>query len=105
MAFSLVTHYQSRVAYYTGGTNWAALSEKPTPNFMCNQQVTYEPPKPGESTGTWNYTPLKYWPAQRNDKISFFAYAPYGINDANGFLLPKENPKDIHPLPFIIQQT
>lgn len=54
-------------------------------NFMYNQEVTY-------SSGSWSYTPIKYWPNQLTDdgttdgqgawsqqaqKVSFFAYAPY----------------------------
>ena len=29
------------------------------------------------NTGGWTYSPVKYWPNNKNDKISFFAYAPY----------------------------
>lgn len=57
------------LAYYTGqnsmGTGYA-------PNFMWNQQVTYN-----NSGSAWEYTPLKYWPNTENDKVSFYAYAPY----------------------------
>ena len=71
-------------AYYTLHNAWSA-SDKP--NFMYNQQVTYN-----ESANTtlypakWEYSPLKYWPNGQNetevesgtinDKVSFFAYAP-----------------------------
>lgn len=41
-----------------------------TPNFMYNQLVE-------KKNGTWQYTPLKYWPNNDSDKISFFAYAPH----------------------------
>ena len=57
------------------------------PNFMYNQQVTWSDPN-------WIYTPVKYWPngkdaangganpsntatSNNNDRLSFFAYAPY----------------------------
>lgn len=48
------------------------------PNFMYNQQVTYDGAK-------WIYNPLKYWPNEfggsaistATDKLTFFAYAPY----------------------------
>lgn len=43
-----------------------------TPDFMYNQKVT----KPS-GTGNWEYSPLKYWPNNAGDKLSFFAYAPY----------------------------
>ena len=55
-------------ASYTNGNNFSASTN--TPNFMHNQLVTKE-------NGTWNYSPLKYWPTTVGDKVSFFAYAPY----------------------------
>ncbi len=57
-------------AAYTGQKNFATGNE---PNFMYNEQVTY-------NTGTkgWEYSPVKYWPTMIGDKISFFAWAPYG---------------------------
>ena len=50
-----------------------------TPNFMYNQLVE-------KKNGTWQYTPLKYWPNNDSDKISFFAYAPHnttGVTPSN----------------------
>ena len=41
-----------------------------TPDFMRNQHVTY-------SGGSWVYSPVKYWPNQDTDKISFYAYGPH----------------------------
>lgn len=41
-------------------------------DFMYNQQVTYN-----NTSGAWEYTPLKYWPNSDRDYVSFFAYAPY----------------------------
>ena len=46
-----------------------------TPNFLHNQKVTY-------SNSNWTYTPTKYWPTNDN-KISFWAYAPYAEDNAN----------------------
>lgn len=65
-------------AYYTDESDFANTS---TPNFMYNQEVkgksigntTY-------STTEWEYSPLKYWPNEANDKVTFFAYAPYDKN-------------------------
>lgn len=70
------------LAYYTGADNWATAGTGTTPNFMYNQQVSYE--------GGWTYSPVKYWPndnnpadgsgaegSQTNSYVSFFAYAPY----------------------------
>ena len=44
------------------------------PNYMYNQQVTATKVN---NTVTWDYTPHKYWPNNKNDQLSFFAYAPY----------------------------
>lgn len=43
-----------------------------TPNFMYNQNVKYN-----SGNDTWYYSPAKYWPNNENDKLTFFAYAPY----------------------------
>ena len=59
-------------AYYTG-QNTFVYADKP--NFMFNQEVART--KTGETWGNWSYSPVKYWPTTKNDKISFFAYAPY----------------------------
>lgn len=56
-------------AYYTGSSNWTAAN---TPNFMYNQPVTRT-----DNNTPWTYSPVKYWPNNEADKISFFAYAPY----------------------------
>lgn len=59
-------------AYYT--EDKAYVKNSFTPNFMFNQKVTWVD---GTPEGKWEYTPLKYWPNNPNDKLSFFAYAPY----------------------------
>ena len=65
----------------------AAYNSSTAPNFMYNQQVSYN-----STSSAWTYTPVKYWPndfangnvdnssAQgtgTNGFLSFFAYAPY----------------------------
>lgn len=57
-------------------TNSSLYSSSFAPNFMYNQEVTYN--------GGWTYFPLKYWPSEslpstleESSKFSFFAYAPY----------------------------
>lgn len=63
-------------AYFTNG----AFSEgSSTPNFMYNQQVERQ-----TGDGSWTYSPVKYWPGNTMDKISFFAYAPYVDEAASG---------------------
>lgn len=63
-------------AYFTNGTFSEGSS---TSNFMYNQQVERQ-----TSDGSWTYSPVKYWPGNRTDKISFFAYAPYVDEAATG---------------------
>ena len=73
-------------AYYTGNSAWADAGASTIPNFMYNQEVTYD-------TDHWTYSPVKYWPnnnnpadgsgatgSQSKSYISFFAYAPYNGN-------------------------
>ena len=56
-------------AYLHDNSTW---SDEAVPNFMWNQQATCE-----EKGGNFNYSPLKYWPNEVNDKVSFMAYFPY----------------------------
>jgi len=68
-------------ASYTGALRYASATVRP--NFMCNQQATWD-----DGTSTWIYSPLKYWPNGQGEatdqgqgeithKVSFFAYAPW----------------------------
>lgn len=64
-------------AYYTDNVEYSSTT---VPNFMYNQQVTWN-----SSSSNWAYSPIKYWPnefgnsasSEDVDKVSFFAYAPY----------------------------
>ena len=61
-------------ALLADNTTW---SNTATPNFMCNQQATnigLEQP--------FSYAPLKYWPNENEDKVSFIAYYPYTSNSS-----------------------
>ena len=63
-------------ACYTGDVKYNLSTV--TPNYMYNQQVTYD-----DDGRTWTYTPVKYWPntadgdGGHKDYVSFFAYYPY----------------------------
>lgn len=60
-------------ASYTGQGNF---NDGSSPlNYMFNQKIT----RTG-SASPWTYTPVKYWPKQAGDKITFFAYAPHSDN-------------------------
>lgn len=53
---------------YTG--SWADVRTRNwTPNFMYNQQVNWV-------TDHWEYTPVKYWPNNPENTVTFWAYAP-----------------------------
>lgn len=56
-------------AYYTEDKNWSEANMT-IPNFMNNTKAT-------KSGASWQYSPIKYWPHDQRDKVSFFAYAPY----------------------------
>ncbi len=68
-------------AYYHDNSTW---SDEAAPNFMWNQQATCL-----EKGGNFNYSPLKYWPNESEDKLSFMAYFPYTDVDA----VNPENPE------------
>jgi hypothetical protein len=67
--------------YYT---NDELYSQNSKPEFFYNQKVYYD-------GGIWKYEPIKYWPnefgataeSQAEDKLTFFAYAPYVPVDVN----------------------
>lgn len=90
------------LAYYTDKNNWNAAGSF-TPNFMWNQQVTYQ-------ASAWKYTPVKYWPKTESDKISFFAYAPYsatpsGASPTNGIVLPTNTATTKPTITFTLNGT
>lgn len=67
------------MGYYTGSNSWddGTTSTTTAPNFMHNQLVKWDGAK-------WTYEPLKYWPNNEADKITFFAYAPYAKYNEDG---------------------
>ena len=71
-------------AYYTGQNEFANTDE---PNFMYNQLVEGEVVNQadGRDKYNWSYSPVKYWPNNAGDKVSFFAYAPYKADGKTDF--------------------
>ena len=61
-------------AYYTDNSNYTEGAS--TPNFMFDQNVKW-------NGSAWAYSPLKYWPNETADRLSFFAYAPH-TSEPNG---------------------
>ena len=58
-------------AYYHDNCTWETDATKAV-NFMCNQQATNN-----GLNQPFSYNPLKYWPNEETDKLSFIAYYPY----------------------------
>lgn len=71
------------LAYQTTG-NYSTNGAKGT--FMDNVHTTWNATG-GSGSGGWEYSPLKFWPGNSTDKLSFFAYAPYSTGGANGITL------------------
>ena len=70
--------YQTAGNYSTGGTKGT---------FMDNVHTTWNATGGSLGGGGWEYSPLKFWPGNNTDKLSFFAYAPYSTGGANGITL------------------
>jgi len=101
------------LAYYTAQKKWENVDSDEnsnarataTPNFMWNQQVKY-------ATDKWTYNPIKYWPTTQNDKVSFFAYAPFNGKTTDtsstsnyGIVLSDNAVKDNPTITFTLQSS
>lgn len=80
-------------AYFTHGDFEASTA---TPNFMYNLLV--EKSVPGE----WGYTPVKYWPNNMTDKLSFFAYAPYVNEEGSNLSFSKKTDSGYPTLTYTV---
>ena len=76
-SFGVFAFYQEGVMdSYTGA--WADLATKNwKPDFMFDQEVQFK------GGTTYDYTPLRYWPSNEENTISFWAYYPYGAYRPN----------------------
>ena len=61
-------------AFYSPSGGW---DDGLVPDFMFDQKVE------GSAAAGFSYAPIKYWPKNEGETISFFAYAPYK-SDSNG---------------------
>lgn len=87
------------LGYYTQTASWPASgsANSYTPNYMYNEKVT-------RSGSNWTYGVQKYWPNGDNEKISFFAYAPYSATGgSNGITLPTSSATGDPTLNFTLQ--
>ena len=85
-------------AFYQEGTPSSAgkWNNNRTPNFMFNQAVEFRLPD------QYTYTPLRYWPSNEYNTISFWAYCPYKVtpdllvyNSANTYTSTSKRIPDI----------
>lgn len=90
-------------SYYSDSESYSETSK---PNFMYNQKVSGE---------NWTYSPLKYWPnefgknaaSEGQDRLTFFAYAPYvEVNPSTGRILKDaDNPETTSATSGIVGMT
>ena len=77
-------------AYYTESSTWESAPEV-TPDFMNNTRVTST-----NNGASWNYSPRKYWQHTIDDKVTFFAYAPYmASQQVDGSQIDYTVPQDV----------
>ena len=69
---NLVGKHFGVYAYALKNTAFADGIATSTPGFMTNVDVNYDGPE------CVNYSPLRYWPADNSNKLSFYGYYPYG---------------------------
>lgn len=79
-------------ASYTGTSHWQTSC---LPNFMYKQLMSKE-----SSSGSWNYSPVKYWPNNNNDQISFFAFAPADLTGVTVSASNVAGPKITYRVPL-----
>lgn len=92
LGFGVFAYYTDEGDYVAATTEAAGEVTGTTAspcNFMYNQQVkgTSTTTGTGEdavTTYSWTYSPVKYWPNDPGDKLTFFAYAPYDDADKEG---------------------
>jgi len=72
-SFGVFAFYQPGVV---GSTTGAWSDGGWTPAFMFNQEVAY-------SGSEYSYSPLRYWPANEENTLSFWAYWPYDLYSAD----------------------
>ena len=75
------------MAYYTGQDSYLKDKTDYTVDydFMLNQKVTNTGNfADGSYDADWTYSPLKYWPNNDGDKLTFFAYSPYTTAEGKG---------------------
>jgi len=80
-------------ACYTGKLKYEFTSV--TSDFMYNQEIRWE-------SGKWDYFPLKYWPNEADDMVSFFAYGPYEADPSGDKCIASFQPVNEQGDPWLV---
>ena len=80
-------------ACYTGKLKYEFTSV--TSDFMYNQGISWE-------SGKWEYFPLKYWPNEAEDMVSFFAYGPYEADPSGDKCIASFQPVNEQGDPWLV---
>lgn len=68
------------------------------PDFFYNQMVSRD-----QEQMVWSYEPVKFWPLGEQNKVSFFAYAPYvPAGNENGITLSGESEIGVPSLTYVV---
>ena len=88
-------------AYKTSKEGWDSEKASTTPDFMYNEHATW-------TSGSWGYASLRFWPTN-DDKITFFAYAPYESNPGEGtdqkIILSAQSDKEAPKITFEVKTS
>ncbi len=57
-------------AFYTAQNEWASAEASDIESFMYDQAIDKQ------ASGVWSYSPVKYWPNNQGDKITFYSLSP-----------------------------
>lgn len=68
--------------YSLSGTEYVSTGEIYNTHYLAlsDNDKSFCEPSTFLPTGGWQYSPIKYWPNNPGNKVSFFAYAPYNEN-------------------------
>ena len=80
-------------ACYTGKLKYEFTSV--SSDFMYNQEIRWE-------SGKWDYFPLKYWPNEADDMVSFFAYGPYEADPSGDKCIASFQPVNEQGDPWLV---
>ena len=88
-------------AYKTSKEGWDSEKASTAPDFMYNEHATW-------TSDRWGYTSLRFWPTN-DDKITFFAYAPYESKPGEGtdekIILSAQSENDAPKITFEIKTS